>query len=182
MIAIIGTYFKVPFSHVCIRIKGLCSKKVRHHMILQGNATIAELYWLQLLANHSRCLLAVCIDFIDFVQKSIYTLYNVILRIARNFLETREYVKISTHPFCHTNLDWFLWEWSKKKFFFGRMYGLKFWRFPWFPGNFLLCVIKRYTVYLLTMYFQSTLKSPTSFKYVFVYIWCHCEFMPSFWS
>ena len=33
------------------------------------------------------------------------TLYNVILRIARNFLETRENVKISTHPFYHTNLD-----------------------------------------------------------------------------
>ena len=35
------------------------------------------------------------------------TLYNVILRIPRNFLETREIVKISTHPFYHTNLDWF---------------------------------------------------------------------------
>ena len=33
------------------------------------------------------------------------TLYNVILRIARNFLETRENIKISTHPFCHINLD-----------------------------------------------------------------------------
>ena len=32
------------------------------------------------------------------------TLYNVILRIARNFLETRENIKISTHPFYHTNL------------------------------------------------------------------------------
>ena len=42
------------------------------------------------------------------------TLYNVILCIARNFLETRENVKILTHPFYHTNLDWFLWEWSKK--------------------------------------------------------------------
>ena len=43
------------------------------------------------------------------------TLYNVILRIAVNFLETREKVKISTHPFYYTNLDWFSWEWSKKK-------------------------------------------------------------------
>ena len=33
------------------------------------------------------------------------TLYNIILRTARNFLETRENVKISTHPLCHTNLD-----------------------------------------------------------------------------
>ena len=29
------------------------------------------------------------------------TLYNAILRIARNFLETRENIKISTHPFYH---------------------------------------------------------------------------------
>ena len=33
-----------------------------------------------------------------------YTLYNAILRIARNFLETRENIKISTHPFYHINL------------------------------------------------------------------------------
>ena len=47
-----------------------------------------------------------------------HTLYNVILRIAKYFLKTRENIKISTHPFYHTNLDWFSWEWSKKKFFF----------------------------------------------------------------
>ena len=35
----------------------------------------------------------------------VYLLYNVILRIARNFLETRENSKISTHPVYHTNLD-----------------------------------------------------------------------------
>ena len=45
----------------------------------------------------------------------IHTLYNAILRIARNFLETKENIKISTHPFYHVNLDWFSWEWSKKK-------------------------------------------------------------------
>ena len=33
-----------------------------------------------------------------------YTLYNAILRIARNFLETRENIKILTHPFYHINL------------------------------------------------------------------------------
>ena len=38
-------------------------------------------------------------------------LYNAILRIARNFLETRENIKISTYPFYHINLGWF----SKKK-------------------------------------------------------------------
>ena len=33
------------------------------------------------------------------------TLYNVILRILRNFRETSENIRISTHPFYHTNLD-----------------------------------------------------------------------------
>ena len=32
-------------------------------------------------------------------QKEQYTLYNAILRIARIFLETRENIKISTHPY-----------------------------------------------------------------------------------
>ena len=49
-----------------------------------------------------------------------YTLYNAILRIARNFLETRENIKILTHPFYHINLGWFSWEWSKKIFIFLR--------------------------------------------------------------
>ena len=51
---------------------------------------------------------------------------------------------------------------SKKKIFFcfipmkispnlyGRMDGSKFWCFPWFPENSLLCVILRYTVYIGT--------------------------------
>ena len=46
------------------------------------------------------------------------TLYNVILRIARNLLKTSENIKIVNHSFYHTNLDWFSWEWSKKKYFF----------------------------------------------------------------
>ena len=50
------------------------------------------------------------------VASLVSTLYNAILRIARNFLETRENIKISTHPFYHINLDWFSWKWSKKKF------------------------------------------------------------------
>jgi hypothetical protein len=37
--------------------------------------------------------------------EKVRTLYNVILRIARNFLETRENIKILTHPFYHINLD-----------------------------------------------------------------------------
>ena len=48
----------------------------------------------------------------------LHTLYNARLRIARNFLETKENIKILTHPFYHVNLDRFSWEWSKKKFFF----------------------------------------------------------------
>ena len=36
---------------------------------------------------------------------NLITLYNAILRKARYFLETRENIKISTHPFHHINLD-----------------------------------------------------------------------------
>ena len=46
-----------------------------------------------------------------------HTLYNVILRIAMNFLETRVMIKISIHPCCPRNFDWFSWGWSKKKKF-----------------------------------------------------------------
>ena len=53
-------------------------------------------------------------------SRAVRTLYNAILRIARNFLETRENIKILTHPFYHINLGWFSWEWSKKKYFFFR--------------------------------------------------------------
>ena len=52
---------------------------------------------------------------------SLDTLYNTILRIARNFLETRENIKISTHSSYHINLGWFSWEWSKKKIQKGRL-------------------------------------------------------------
>ena len=49
-----------------------------------------------------------------------HTLYNTILRIARNFLDTRENIKILTHPFYHINLGCFSWEWSKFFFSFFR--------------------------------------------------------------
>ena len=52
----------------------------------------------------------------------VHTLYNVLLRIARKLLETKENVKISTHPGYHMNLDWFSWEWSKKKIQNGRFF------------------------------------------------------------
>ena len=54
-------------------------------------------------------------DFIPFLCSQVLTLYNAILRIARNFLETRENIKILTHLFYHINLGGFSWEWSKKK-------------------------------------------------------------------
>ena len=34
---------------------------------------------------------------------------------------------------------------------YGRLDGSKFWCFLWFPVNLLLCVIKRYTVYITVM-------------------------------
>ena len=50
----------------------------------------------------------------SFVWSPSYTLYNVILRIARNCLETRVIIKISIHPCCPRNFDWFSMGWSKK--------------------------------------------------------------------
>ena len=44
-----------------------------------------------------------------------YTLYNTILRIARNLLETRENIKIESHSFYHVIGDKFSWGSSKKK-------------------------------------------------------------------
>ena len=38
-------------------------------------------------------------------------LYNVKLWIARNLLETRENIKIKSHPFYHIIYDWFSWRW-----------------------------------------------------------------------
>ena len=46
-----------------------------------------------------------------------YTLYNAILRIARNLLETRENIKIESHSFYHLICDKFSWGSSKKNFF-----------------------------------------------------------------
>ena len=47
---------------------------------------------------------------------------------------------------------------------YGRMDGLKFWCFPWFPENSLLCVILRYTVYM-----QKTNKQKCNFCQL---LWC----------
>ena len=51
-------------------------------------------------------------------QSRIYTLYNELLRIARNLLETREYIKIESCSFYHMICDWFSWGSSKRNFFF----------------------------------------------------------------
>ena len=42
----------------------------------------------------------------------ISTFYN---QTARNLMETRENIKIESHPFHHIIWDWFLLGWSKKK-------------------------------------------------------------------
>ena len=45
-----------------------------------------------------------------------YTLYNTILRIARNLLETRENIKIESHSFYHIICERFLWPlWGSSK-------------------------------------------------------------------
>ena len=66
--------------------------------------------WINDLCAHSFCLV--------WCQIHTNTLYNILLRIARNFLETRKNFKISIHPFYRTNLDQFSREWSKKNIFF----------------------------------------------------------------
>ena len=79
--------------------------------------------WCQIskLSSNFGCLFTFCyLDRANSIKTNLHTLYNAILRIARNFLETRENIKISTHPFYHINLGWFSWEWSKKKFFFSK--------------------------------------------------------------
>jgi hypothetical protein len=51
---------------------------------------------------------------------NIPTLYNVILRIARNLLETKENIKIESHPFYDIICDWFSWGSSKIFIFFDK--------------------------------------------------------------
>ena len=84
-------------------------------------------------------------------------LWNFHKKISRiGDFEKRRFWKMAILKIGH--FDFFS---SKKIFFFcfilmkispnlyGRLDGSKFWRFPWFPAIFLLCVIKRYTVYVL---------------------------------
>ena len=46
-------------------------------------------------------------------EDSYHTLYNTILRIARNLLETRENIKTESHSFYHIICDRFSWGSSK---------------------------------------------------------------------
>ena len=47
-----------------------------------------------------------------------HTLYNDILCIARNFLQTIKNIKIESHPLYHTLCDRFSWGSTKKKILF----------------------------------------------------------------
>ena len=48
---------------------------------------------------------------------AVHTLYNAILRIARNLQETRENIKIESHSLYHIICDKFSWRLSKNFFF-----------------------------------------------------------------
>ena len=48
---------------------------------------------------------------------------------------------------------------------YGRMDGSKFFRFPWFLENSLVCVILRYTVYIT--YKEKQVKAKSSFEMLF---------------
>ena len=39
------------------------------------------------------------------LKSAVYTLYNDILRIAGNLVETRENIKIESHPFYHMDIN-----------------------------------------------------------------------------
>ena len=72
------------------------------------------------------------------------TLYNYILRIARNLLETRENIKIEFHLFYHIICDWFVTDKAFFKLFFFASFSWKSvqicmvewigWNFDVFPG------------------------------------------------
>ena len=60
--------------------------------------------------------------------------------------------KFEKRPFWIFFLEFFFFCFNFTKIspnVYGRMNRSKFWRFPWFPANSLLCVILRYTVYIV---------------------------------
>ena len=78
-------------------------ERLRVHGCIRRQTHIGHLH------SHGTLVLKEFLIFICFVNPSCFyisllTLYNTILRIASNFLETRENIKILTHPFYHINL------------------------------------------------------------------------------
>ena len=74
-------------------------------------------------------------------KKKLHKLYNVILCIARNLLETRENIKIESHPFYHIICDWFSWGSSKIEnwgFWKTQFLSRPSWKFFWNLFRFLL--------------------------------------------
>ena len=71
---------------ICARWAIVMEQKLRFELVFGGSAVLKTKY------KHVQC-----------------TLYNVILRIPRIFLKTREIIKISIHPCCPRNFDWFSW-------------------------------------------------------------------------
>ena len=57
-------------------------------------------------------------NFLLLIPLDLITLYNELLRIARNLLETRENIKIESRSFYHIICGWFSWGSSKNFFFF----------------------------------------------------------------
>ena len=51
------------------------------------------------------------------VRQQDYTLYNLILCIARNLLETKENIKIESHPFYQIICDWSIFMGTKQNYF-----------------------------------------------------------------
>ena len=56
---------------------------------------------------------------------------------------------------------------------YGRMDGSKFWCFPWFPENSLLCVILRYTVYIVCFALNGSIC--TFAQQLTFHVWKHQE-------
>ena len=65
-----------------------------------------------------------------------------------SYIEKRQFWKIGHFDFFSSKKIFFCFILMKiSPNLYGRLDGSKFWHFPWFPAIFLLCVIKRYTVY-----------------------------------
>ena len=88
--------------------------KVNHNIFLSLHEfmSIYILYW----HKHRHFLAIFGYFWVILFFKYRYTVLQK-YRHTRNLLETRVIIKISAHPCYPTNVDWFSWEWSKKKNF-----------------------------------------------------------------